>query len=348
MRNTFLKLSALALLATASTAVGQSTDQQFPTPVRSSELTSSIRARAVGDPRITTYYYTFEGRQGDVFINVQSKNFTGDIDVFVMPSQQPLTKIVVYGDQPEAETGRVIYLRKPERLMLRVQGRAPGDDDASLRIKFAGSFEASNLDDSVNPAVPKVESTSETNVRVNSVGTILEVIPKATPTPVAVASRVDEEQPRPEPAETKVEPKEETVSNETRPVEVVVTDPVKTDEKPKADPIRSNTARSRRNRTVAPPKVEESVAEKEEVTVPSTTRRTTRTRPAPVKKPAEPKVDPMANVNLVIYFKDGSRIDRPMTEVLRFSVERAILTVISKNGTIGRYKMLDVSRVSIE
>ena len=56
----------------------------------------------------------------------------------------------------------------------------------------------------------------------------------------------------------------------------------------------------------------------------------------------------MAGINLVIHFKDGSRIDRPMTDVLRFAVERAVLTVISKNGTIGRYNMIDVSRVSIE
>ena len=50
----------------------------FPTPVRTSEIASSIKARAIGDPRVTTYYYTFEGQQGDVFINVQSKHFTGD------------------------------------------------------------------------------------------------------------------------------------------------------------------------------------------------------------------------------------------------------------------------------
>ena len=56
----------------------------------------------------------------------------------------------------------------------------------------------------------------------------------------------------------------------------------------------------------------------------------------------------MANVRLVIYFKDGSTIDRPMPEVQRFSVERAVLTVIHKNGTIGRYNMAEVLRVSIE
>ena len=342
-------------LAAATGISAQSSDQRFPTPVRTSEITSQILARAIGDPRITTYYYTFEGEQGDVFINVQSKNFTGDIDLFVMPNQQPLTKIVVYGDQPEAETGRVVYLRKPERLMLRIQGRSPGDDDASLRIKFAGSFAVSKIDDSANPAVPKVESTAETNVRVNSVGTILEVIPKATPTPAAVADRTDEDPAKVEPTveeEKEAVKEDEAVAKESRPVEVVVTDPTKVEEKPKEETPRRTTAanRTRRTRTVRPPKADEAAPKTDDATEAAAEmpRRTTRTRPAPTKKPVEPKVDPMANINLVIYFKDGSRIDRPMTEVLRFSVERAILTVISKNGSIGRYNMIEVARVSIE
>ncbi len=348
------------LLAAALPIFAQSSDQMFPTPVKSTEVVSSIKARAVGDPRLTTYFYTFEGEQGDVFINVQSKNFTGDIDVYAVPSQQPLTKIVIYGDQPEAETGRVIYLRKPERLLLRVQGRSPGDEDAAIRIKFAGSFAVSKLDDSNDPAVPKVESTADTSIRVNSVGTILEVIPKATPTPAAEAASTDAMAEKAEvPAEEKKDaPKEEAVAEkETRSVEVVVTDPVKPEGKAKTGTPRRTTSggRSRRARaTATTPKVAEPETEKTETekadTAPTTPRSTSRRRAAAVvaKKPEEPKVDPMANVRLVVYFKDGSTIDRPMNEVLRFSVERAILTVISKNGSIGRYNMTEVSRVSIE
>ncbi len=328
----------------------------FPTPVRTPEIVSSIAARAIGDARLTTYYYTFEGEQGDVFINVQSTNFTGDIDVYVVPSQQPLTKIIIYGDQPVVETGRVIYLRKSERLLLRVQGRSPGDDDASVRIKFAGSFAASRLDDSTNPAIPKVESSTESNVRVNSVGTILEVIPKATPIPDAAVSRVDDE-----PEKTDIQPEkkdEEIVVTENakvaRSVEVVVTDPVKTDEKPQeATPRRATSATNRTRRSRSAPKPAEAAEDKkpESVTAevpPRAARTTARQRAAAAKKAEETKVDPMANVRLVVYFKDGSTIDRPMTEVLRFSVERAVLTVIAKNGTIGRYNMTEVTRVSIE
>src|SRR5215203_1352557 len=104
----------MAVLLGAFTASGQSSDQLFPTPVRTSEIVGTIKARDIGDARLTTYYYTFEGEQGDLFINVQSRNFTGDIDVFVTAGLRPLTKMVMYADQPESETGRVIYLRKPE------------------------------------------------------------------------------------------------------------------------------------------------------------------------------------------------------------------------------------------
>lgn len=352
IRSKFLILFSLLLAAGSSYA--QSTDQMFPTPVRTAEIASSIKARAIGDPRVTTYYYTFEGQQGDVFINVQSKNFTGDIDVYVVPSQQPLTKIVIYGDQPEAETGRVIYLRKPERLLLRIQGRSPGDDDASVRIKFAGSFAASKLDDSSNPAVPTIEREAESNIRVNSVGTILEVIPKATPTP---DSQRLEEAPEPHEAriaaakkeETREEPKvEPEEAKEAKAVQLVVTDPVVEEKKEEAaKPVTGSRNRNRRRVAATPAKVvpaPENTKEGKAETPPKTS---ANRRTATAKTPT-PKVDPMVGINLVIYFKDGSQINRPMTEVLRFSVERAVLTVISKNGTIGRYNMTEVSRVSIE
>ena len=181
------------------------------------------------------------------------------------------------------------------------------------------------------------------------VGTILEVIPKVTPTPAAVAERTDEEPLKVEPS---VEEKKEAVNEDeatakdSPPVEVVVTDPTKTDEKPKEETPRRTTAsnRSRRTRTVRPPKAEE-VAPKNNDPAETTAappRRTTRPRPAP-KTPAEPKVDPMANINLVIYFKDGSRIDRPMTEVLRFSVERAIASACPRSSAWMPGKAPDVS-----
>ncbi|HEX6278692.1 MAG TPA: hypothetical protein VFZ49_01635 [Pyrinomonadaceae bacterium] len=371
----FILIFLLAVVS-ASSAVAQSSDQLFPTPVRSSEIVSTIKARDIGDSRLTTYYYTFEGEQGDVFLNVQSKNFTGDIDLFVVPGQVPLTKIVIYGDQPETETGRVVYLRKPERLLLRVQGRTPGDDEASIKIKFAGSFAASKLDDSAAPSLPTVESTSETNVRVNSVGTILEVIPKLKPTPEVVAEKVEPptaDTTASEKAEEDTTEKKSEVAAETRDdsaakresdapppkLEVAVTDPVV--EEKKRDPPRTTgrNTRRRNTRNTPPAKAaEDAEAEtKKEETPPATTRaRRSAARKSPAKveaktedpKTEEEKVDPMAGIRLVVYFKDGSTIERPMTEVQRFAVEKAVLTIISRDGSVGRYQMIDIQRVSIE
>jgi hypothetical protein len=37
-----------------------------------------------------------------------------------------------------------------------------------------------------------------------------------------------------------------------------------------------------------------------------------------------------------------------MNEVLRFSVDKGVLTVISRDGSIGRYSILDVEKVTIQ
>ena len=185
-----MKFTHLILVLTTVTLIGcgtmfaQSTNQNFPTPVTSPEITGTIKARDLGDARLTSYYFQFDGAQGDLFINVVTQNFTGDVDVFIQKDLRPLTKIIVYADFAEHETGRVIYLRKPEKMLLRVQGRTPGDDPASFRIKFAGSFVASTATEGpTEPELPSVTATNSSGIRVNSVGTIVEVIPKATPVP---------------------------------------------------------------------------------------------------------------------------------------------------------------------
>src|SRR5688500_4866895 len=118
----------LVLFLTAVGITAQSTNQSSPTPVTSTEISGTIKARDVGDARLTSYYYQFDSDQGDLFINVVTRNFTGDIDIFTQSGLRPLAKIVVYADLAESETGRVLYLRKPEKMILRVQGRKPGDE----------------------------------------------------------------------------------------------------------------------------------------------------------------------------------------------------------------------------
>ncbi|MDQ6786853.1 MAG: hypothetical protein M3033_08595, partial [Acidobacteriota bacterium] len=118
----------------------QSTNQNYPTPITSSEIAGKIAARDVGDARLTSHFFVFNGTQGDIFINIKTTNLDGDIDIFAAENLRPLTKIKVFSDATENETGRVIYLRKPEKLILRVEGRTPNDEAATYSLKFAGSF----------------------------------------------------------------------------------------------------------------------------------------------------------------------------------------------------------------
>jgi len=322
-----ISLFLLLGLVLPTLVLAQSTTQDFPTPVTTNEIDGTINARDVGDARLTTYFYTFNGTQGDLFINVNSQNFNGDIDVFTADGLDPVTKIVMYADSSVNETGRVVYLRKPEKLILRVQGRTPGDDPATFRIKFAGSFLAAADTGREEPALPKVTAENETGIKVNSVGTIVEV-PKKTE--VAKAN----EEPPAAPEEKKVEEEKpaeisgEKAETKRKKVEVVVTDNTKPEAvAKKAPPVR--TVRPRRT----PPK-----------------RTVTATKAAPPEKtpPKEKAPDPLENVHLIIEFKDGKRIERKMSDVFRFTVDKGILTVVSKDGTIGRYNILDIVRTTIE
>ncbi len=170
----------------------QSIRQDFPTPITTGEISGKVPARDIGDARLTNYFYAFNGVQGDVFVNVQTKNFNGDIEIFTANNLKSLTKITIYADISDSETGRVIYLRKPEKLILRIQGRTPNDDDATYRIKFAGSFAPlpATAENSA-PELPEVKSVGETDVRVNSVGTIISVKPKPTPLPKETVAKAE-------------------------------------------------------------------------------------------------------------------------------------------------------------
>lgn len=161
-KDLFSLMAAICIFCTAAIhqAAGQSTLQDYPTPVTTNEIKGVINARNIGDSRLTTHYYVFDGSQGDIFVNVNTTNFAGDIDIFIEQGLRPLSKIVLYADNPATETGRIIYLRKQERLLLRVQGRTPNDDAAYYQIKFAGSFVALNKDEvSETPELPVVTSS---------------------------------------------------------------------------------------------------------------------------------------------------------------------------------------------
>ena len=359
-RNLIFFRTILVLFLAVAPLTAQSTNQNYPTPVSTGDISGTINARDVGDARLTSYFYQFDGDQGDLFINIVTRNFTGDIDVFTLNGLRPLTKIVVYADFAESETGRVIYLRKPEKMILRVQGRTPGDDPAIFRIKFAGSFVASTMPPpAAEPELPSLTAKNESGIRVNSVGTIVEIIPKATPTPApaeTVTGVIDERSDEPEAekraeqAETKSaeKPADTPAEEPVKKVEVVVTDNLPEKTEIAAPPPTRRTVRGRRRTPpVTPPPT--GTAEKTvspEVTSPPPPR--TRRGRTPPRATVAKEPDPLEKVNLVILFKDGSTIERPMSEVLRFTVDKGLLTVIAKDGSIGRYSILDVAKVTIE
>lgn len=355
-RSIFLPLAVVLFSICVSPAAAQSTNQSLPTPVRTNEINGAIKARDIGDPRLTAYFYTFNGTQGDIFINVVTKNFNGDIDIFAVEGLKSLTKIVVYADSPDTETGRLIYLRKPEKLLLRVEGRSPNDDPATYRIKFAGSFEAiKGGPDTPGPDMPEIRAENESGVRVNSVGTIIEVIPKPKPTPKETVAKVEEkkdadpetEKPVEKPADDNAEePEKAEKEKETgsKP-EVVVTENIP----PPAKKITPPARKPARKPVRKPAKPAETA---ETGTEPAAKPQTAR-----VKPPSKPKTDapkeppapnPLENIRLVVRFKDGKTIERPMSEVIRFNVDKGILTIVLKDGTITRHSLLDVEKVTIE
>jgi hypothetical protein len=299
------------LIALTGVAAAQSTDQNFPTSVTSNQIVGQIKARDIGDPRLTSFYYAFDGVQGDIFINVVTRNFVGDIDVFTRDGLRPLTKIVVF-DSGANETGRLIYLRKQERLLLRVQGRTPGDEAANFQIKFAGSFIA--LKPAKDEPPPTISDEDGSNV--NSVGTRLPPKPVETK-PVATV-------------EKKSEPVKEAPVSEVKRIE------------PKREEPKASKPEVVVGSTIRPPLKIEAPAK----TPPRTT---AAKKPAPEKKPVKEKApDPLASIKLMILMKDGSVIERQMNEVVRFTVDKGILVVILKDGGISRFPIVDVARVTIE
>ena len=85
----------LLIFLFSSISNAQSTSSSYPTAISSNEISGRIAARDIGDSRLTTYYYVFNGNQGDIFINVLTKNLDGDIDIFTANGLKPLTKILI-------------------------------------------------------------------------------------------------------------------------------------------------------------------------------------------------------------------------------------------------------------
>ncbi|MGB7202002.1 MAG: hypothetical protein WBD16_07005 [Pyrinomonadaceae bacterium] len=321
-------LFAFAFLLSPPSAFAQSSDQNFPTHVTSNEINGRISARTIGDARLTTLFYLFEGSQGDIFINVATTNFTGDIDIYATDSMKPLTKMVMYADAGRSETGRLIYLRQSARLLLRIEGRTPNDDAATFRIKFAGSFVAL-APETYEPAPTVAGKQSAAGNRQSAAKT------DVSEPPALVGGQSENPTETPTASDDAKLKTEDTVY-ENKSAKVTV--------KPTAKPTtkrRTTTAARGGNPSGSAGASSEKPTAKQKPKA-----KTPKPKTETPKPPSEP--DPLANVNLVVVFKDGTVIERPMTEISRFSFDNGRLTVVEKNGTITRYQMTTIAKVTIE
>jgi hypothetical protein len=354
---TFVVLSGIVSVA------AQSRDVNFPTPIFTDEIAGRIQPRDLGDARLTRHFYTFNGREGDLVITVESTNLDGDVDLFTADSLRPLTKITLYAGASGTKATKSIYLRQEEPLVLRVEGRTSGETDAVYRIRFDGAFAASNRQPSESPETPTLdESTARrpNSRRVTSVGARIEEPPAET----AGAQPAD---PQPTPAAT---PESETTTQTARRGTRRNT--------PRRNPPRPS-ASNRSRQTPAPAETPETArtddsrapetpAESAEAT-PARRANTSRTRPprrsstrrqqpaerASADVPAdETAAEPASTTpappspRLIIVTRDGETLERDMSTVHRVTVQNNQVVVVGKDGKVMRQPLANVLRMSIE
>src|SRR5438067_97564 len=172
---------ALLLLLSAS-AAAQSTELEYPWPIRSNEISGTITPRDVGDSRLTRYFYSFTGTPGDLVVTVEGRNLEGDVDVFTAGTLRPLAKVSMYAGATASGGAKTIYLKTRELLILRVEARTPNDNDGSFRIRFTGTFEPISADVPDPDVVAPTISSTGTGRRVTATGAR---IAEPEPTPAA-------------------------------------------------------------------------------------------------------------------------------------------------------------------
>ncbi len=335
------------LAALVGVAAGQSTDIANPSAVRTNEVTGTISARDLGDPRVTDHFYAFTGNPGDVLITVDSRNLNGDVDVFTFSSLQPLLKFTVYAGTSSQIT-KSIYLRKQEGLILRIEGRTPNDDDAVYRIRFGGSFAPitsgpllAESHSAIEPATGSNESAKKGR-RVSSVGARI----YEPPTEVVAAPTPEPTSPTPvEPGESEPKPTAaKPAARNTRPRAPVTRRARPT--KPAKPEVASTTGEGDEAETKTPDETAATDAEKTTTARRRPVRRSSSARTAkPAPAPAPEPED--SGPRLLIETNDGTFVDRHMSSVRRVTVENGQVVVVGKDGKIQRVPLASVVRMTI-
>ena len=232
--------------------------------------------------------------------------------------------------------------------MLRIEGRTPGDESATYRIKFGGSFSplSSKTRDGAQSA-PKISNSDDTRVRVNSVGTIIPV--PVVPAGTATNQKSDKT------TNAKPETSEKAGDIDAAKTDQAVKPEITISEKPESSDSSKTTVADSKNAektTTSAKSVPKSAAKTpvKRPVRPSTGTRVSKkpgTSPKPTAKP-EKAPDPMEGIQLVILLKNGKALEYKMTEVVRFTVDKGFLIVLGKDGNVSRYSMIDVAKVTLQ
>jgi hypothetical protein len=316
-------LLPVLLCVSAQKSPAQSSDQNLPSAVLASEISGTITALDLGDPRLTRHYYAFDATPGDLMITVNTRNLNGDVDVFTAVTLKPLMKINVYANTIPPEVSKSLYFRNREILILRVESRTPNDDAGSYRITFGGSFQPFS---GGIPVAESEESSTETastgnrnTKRLSSVGATIE------------------------------QPATEVKTEEPKPAEIVAEKPaedppVVEKPEPKPKPTRTTPPRTARGRPRTP---RTRPAPKETPKTETAKTETGETKPAGSEGEEKPAAQE-TGAHLIIEEKDGTRIDRPMSTIRRVVIEGNVIVIVLKTGRIERIPMAMVVRMAIE
>ena len=319
---------ASSVCALHQCALAQSSDQSLPTPVLSNEVTGTIAALDLGDPRATRHFYALEALPGDLLITLQSKNLDGDIDLFTAITFRPLMKTTMYASSQSQEITKAIYLRTRQILILRVEARTPNDEPGNYRIHFGGTFQKFSGGIPVAEDTQRAETTSE-----KSNANLLSSVGATIPRPPA------------EVVEPSATPSPEKPLNETTASKTTTT------AKPPITSRRTTRATRRGSRPTSPrPTTTTRPAEASKTeTRKIETKPADETRPAAAEEKAKTQeITPQPGTRLVIEEKDGTRIYRPMSEVRRVVIEGGTIVVVLKSGKVERIQMANVARFAIE
>jgi hypothetical protein len=368
-----LRRGALALafcLSACVYATAQSPDLNAPKPIGTNEINGRITPRDLGDPRLTSHYYTFNGTQGDIILTIESVNLDGAVDLFLSEGLRPLMQVTLFSGTGPLAVTKSVFLRTHETLILRIEARTPNDTDGTYHIQLGGTFQPAP-----DAASAQAQSATETANQ-----TTPPAASRGTHRVNAVGARIDEpEPPAPEPTPT------ETARPETPPrATTAKANPARRTRTPGAH--RTTTARN-----PAPPEHSASTNAPAETPAPATTEaaRTETpapTKPAPARSPRgrtptpprttntgtaanrahEPMNEPKPNAaneattaaaaptpqltatRLVIEIKDGTKVEHEMSSIRSMTVSNQAIVVLLRNGRIERYALTNVARMTLE